>query len=340
MNTLYSESMVYSLLPKFIIQALSHHGIDQTAFLADVGVEPHELGSIEKSISLDKLSIIFERAIQVTQNPDISFYAARIAYTNILRLQLHMSTMCTSFREYLNLMPSALKIFGDIGEVVVLRDSQENIKMVWEPLFPEKMNEYFYADFFLGLASLMVGSLCSRPISVVSAALSCPPTAESSIRHSIFGSNFGFTKESCYLNFDSEVLDYQLVKLEIEHDNTSDYSVTRLFEGEIIDDPFLAQLRKVVVRQLPKGKINIDAIAADLGTSRRSLQRRLSDRNKKFSYVLSDIRSQLALRYLGDLQLSISDVAFLLGYVDQGAFTKVFKVWYGKTPRAYRQYST
>lgn len=340
MNTLYSDSMVYSLLPKCIIQALSHHGINQNTFLADIGLEPHELGSVEKSIPLDKLSFIFERAIQVTQNPDISFYAARIAYTNILRLQLHMSTMCTSFREYLNLMPSTLKIFGDIGEVVVLREGEENIKLVWKPLFPDIMKEYYYADFFLSLSSLMVGSLCSRPISVVSAALSSPSIAESPIRRSIFGSNLILTKEASHLKFDSEVLDYQLVKLEYEHEVTTDYFVTRLFESELINDPFLAQLRKVVVRQLPLGKVNIDVIAADLGTSRRSLQRRLSDRNKNFSHVLTDIRSQLSLRYLGDLQLSISDVAFLLGYVDQGAFTKAFKIWYGKTPRAYRQCST
>lgn len=340
MNTLYSESMVYSSLPKYIIQALSHHGIDQAAFLADIDVEPHELGSIEKSISLDKLSIIFEHAIQVTQNPDISLYAARIAYTNILRLQLHMSTLCASFREYLNLMPSTLKIFGDIGEVVVLRDSEENIKMVWEPLFPEKMKEDYYADFFLGLASLMVGSLCSRPISIVAAVLSCPPTEESSIRRSIFGSNLFISNEPSYLKFDSEVLDYKLVKLEYEQENASGHAVARLFQSEHINDPFLAQLRKVVVRQLPRGKINVDAIADDLGTSRRSLQRHLADRNKKFSHVLSDIRSQLALRYLGDLQLSISDVAILLGYVDQGAFTRAFKVWHGKTPKTYRQCAT
>lgn len=337
MTMLYSESMVYSSIPKYILQAISHHGIDQTVFLDDVKLDPHELESIEKSIPLDALSRIFKHAIQVTQNPDIGFYAARIAYTNILRLQMHMSTMCRSFRDYLNLMPSVFQIFGEIGEVVVSKDRGEGIRLTWNPLFPDKMKDSYYADFFLGLASLMVGSLCIRPITAVPAALCCPSAAGATIRHSIFGSNLVFTKESSYLHFDSEVLDYQLIKLEYE--NTPDYSVSRLFESEAINDPFLAQLRHVIVCQLPKGKVNVDVIAADLGTSRRSLQRRLSDRNKKFSNVLSDIRSQLALRYLDDLQLSISDVAFLLGYIDQGAFTKAFKVWYGKTPRTFRQVS-
>ena len=47
-------------------------------------------------------------------------------------------------------------------------------------------------------------------------------------------------------------------------------------------------------------------------------------------------RQELALSYLGQRDLSLTDIAFLLGYQDQSAFTHAFKEWTGGTPGGYR----
>jgi AraC-like DNA-binding protein len=41
----------------------------------------------------------------------------------------------------------------------------------------------------------------------------------------------------------------------------------------------------------------------------------------------------LAARYLEDDSLSISEIAWLLGYHDIGAFSHAYKQWTGTTPR-------
>lgn len=336
MDKQFADCLVYGYIPKFIFQAAYNHGVNRDELLNSLKMKPHELGSIEKSISLAFLNDIFERASELTKCPDIGLYAARIAYTNILKLQLHMSTICIDFREYLNLMPSVLKIFGDIGKFIISRDSTI-IRMEWIPQFPEKMQSRYYSDFFLGLACLMVNSLCIRPISPNHSKLPYQQPEDSALIRDFFGKSIDYSNECCCLVFSSDVLDYKLVKLEYEQENRLDKTVSRLFEEKVVGDQFLVNLRRVVVRKLPNGQLNIDSIVSDLGTSRRSLQRHLAERNTNFTKILTDIRSQLSIRYLSDEQLSISDVAFLLEYVDQGAFTKVFKCWHGKTPRAYRQ---
>jgi len=55
-----------------------------------------------------------------------------------------------------------------------------------------------------------------------------------------------------------------------------------------------------------------------------------------FSEVLEKLRSDLAERYLTDESLSISKIAWLLGYQEVSAFTHAFKRWTGKTPREAR----
>ena len=55
-----------------------------------------------------------------------------------------------------------------------------------------------------------------------------------------------------------------------------------------------------------------------------------------FSEVLESLKSHLAQRYLADPSLSISQIAWLLGYQEVSAFTHAFKRWTGRAPRDVR----
>jgi AraC-like DNA-binding protein len=66
--------------------------------------------------------------------------------------------------------------------------------------------------------------------------------------------------------------------------------------------------------------------------SQRSLARHLSNEGLNFSQLLNELRLELAKRYLTDEQLSVSHVAWLLGYQEVAAFSHAFKRWTGKTP--------
>jgi AraC-like DNA-binding protein len=53
--------------------------------------------------------------------------------------------------------------------------------------------------------------------------------------------------------------------------------------------------------------------------------------------MLKELRMDLATRDLADKDLSITQIAWLLGYREVSAFTNAFKRWTGKTPRTARQ---
>lgn len=87
---------------------------------------------------------------------------------------------------------------------------------------------------------------------------------------------------------------------------------------------------------LPHGKANMAEIAARLGMSRRSLARALSAEGIDFSKVLEELREALAKRYLREKGLSVSEIAWLLGYHEISSFTHAFGRWTGQTPKAFR----
>jgi AraC-like DNA-binding protein len=73
-------------------------------------------------------------------------------------------------------------------------------------------------------------------------------------------------------------------------------------------------------------------IAAHLGLSDRTLTRRLSGLGTSFDGILDRLRHQLALKYVTGSDLSLTEVAFLLGYANQPAFSLAFKRWTGRPP--------
>ena len=87
---------------------------------------------------------------------------------------------------------------------------------------------------------------------------------------------------------------------------------------------------------LPHGRATAAQVARKLGLSQRTAARRLSLEGLTFSTVLKSLRDELAQQYLSEPGLSISRIAWLLGYQEVSAFTHAFKRWTGKTPREAR----
>lgn len=88
-----------------------------------------------------------------------------------------------------------------------------------------------------------------------------------------------------------------------------------------------------IAAMLPHGKARAAVIAARLAMSQRSLARGLADEGTNFSQLLTAIRRDLANRYLEDKSLSMSQIAWLHGFQELGAFSHAFKRWNGTAPR-------
>ncbi len=99
---------------------------------------------------------------------------------------------------------------------------------------------------------------------------------------------------------------------------------------------FRVDVENAIAPLLPHGKARAAEIARMLGMSPRTLARRLAAEGLTFAGVLNELRVDLARRYLQDEDLTISEVAWLLGYREVSAFTHAFKRWTGKTPRQAR----
>lgn len=88
---------------------------------------------------------------------------------------------------------------------------------------------------------------------------------------------------------------------------------------------------------LSSGNCSIEHCAKKLGSSVRTLQATLSEQGLRFSDILERQRMELGKTYLERGEMSLDDVAAMLGYAEQSSFGRAFKRWTGATPQGYRR---
>jgi len=99
----------------------------------------------------------------------------------------------------------------------------------------------------------------------------------------------------------------------------------------------VSELRRALARRVAGGDTRLSTVARDLGTSTRTLQRRLAVAGASYQGVLDQSRCEAAERHLGDGSLSIAEISWLIGYSEPSAFHRAFKRWRGVSPQAFRQ---
>jgi len=97
-----------------------------------------------------------------------------------------------------------------------------------------------------------------------------------------------------------------------------------------------ARVERMVLEVLPKGAPTLGQVADGLGIGERTLARRLAGEGASFRQIVDEVRRDLAKGYLADPELSLAQIAYLLGYAEQSAFTNAFRRWTGRPPRRFR----
>jgi AraC-like DNA-binding protein len=102
----------------------------------------------------------------------------------------------------------------------------------------------------------------------------------------------------------------------------------------------VSRAKAVFIEQLASGEPSGADIARRLHMSRRTLQRKLAEAETSYQQLVDDTRREIALRYIDDRKMSVTDITFLLGFSGQSAFARAFKRWTGFSPTDYRNRAT
>ena len=96
------------------------------------------------------------------------------------------------------------------------------------------------------------------------------------------------------------------------------------------------RVKSIIIDLLPSGNVSDEQVAAELNMSTRALQRKLHKKETTFKQLLTEVRQELADKYIRNNQLSLTEISFMLGFSEVSSFSRAFKRWTGNSPSEYR----
>jgi AraC-like DNA-binding protein len=97
-----------------------------------------------------------------------------------------------------------------------------------------------------------------------------------------------------------------------------------------------AAVENEIKKLLSHGKAKKETVAKAVALSTRTLSRRLADEGATYEEVVDQLRRSLALQYIKEPGMSVSQIAWLLGYEGSTSFNHAFRRWTGQSPSAIR----
>ncbi|MEQ1952426.1 AraC family transcriptional regulator [Mesorhizobium sp. CN2-181] len=101
--------------------------------------------------------------------------------------------------------------------------------------------------------------------------------------------------------------------------------------------PFRTVVENAIAPLLPHAEARSKIVAKRLGLSERTFARRLQAEELSFVEILDQLRRDLAVRYIEEPEIQISQIAWLLGFHHPSGMTHACQRWFGKSPLAYRR---
>jgi AraC-like DNA-binding protein len=97
------------------------------------------------------------------------------------------------------------------------------------------------------------------------------------------------------------------------------------------------RVKGAIIEMLPSGGVSDEKVAKRLNMSTRSLQRKLQGAHTTFGKLLDEVRQEVAEHYIHDSNVSLSEIAFVLGYSEYSSFWRAYKRWKKASPSAIRK---
>ena len=309
-------------------------GADRTAILSRAAIHPAQLTEPAWRLEVTGLLRLFDVARELSGNELIGLHMGMSVRPRTFSALGYAAMSCSTLGEAVMLIPRYEGVVYD-GGVTTVRSQSGQVRVAWRSGLNDRrrtqpINEAIVAG-WLSFGRWITGmrgemrEVCFQH----------PPPPNIEKYDKFFGCPVRFEAEDNALTCDMQLMALPLV----QHDDQLRKLMEQQAQNQLRDlrGPTLTLRVITAIRQrLPQQTLTTADIASMLGLSERTLRRHLQTEGHSLSELLTRVRKELAQHYLADRELSLTDIALLLGYAEQTSFTAAFKAWTGLPPGEYR----
>ncbi|BFM15568.1 AraC family transcriptional regulator [Maricurvus nonylphenolicus] len=331
MSVVYARSL--TVLAK-VTEAL---GVSFEAMVHKAGIDIGLLNLPDATLPAEKFFRLHKEILAQTGEENFGLLCGRLSYMESFHLYMSLASAANTFREWINLLPDMVPSLGDLVKIIVKR-KDDNLVLELHIDWPTHETRCLVTDALLASTVMLMDGFSILPARPVRIDITYPQPNDSEAIKEALRAPLHFNQSVSALYYPISILDLPQMHVSTSlYDNVKDELDDFLVNFAWEADNFTVNLYSVVRRQLACSDYSVDVVAKKLNLSSRTLQRRLQERGSNYQHFVQQVKSTLATKYLKDKNLTIIDIALLLGYRDATSFSTAFKGWHGCSPSEYRR---
>lgn len=332
MTTRTGKSIAIDYVVK-VLKSAARSGVSIPELLVQVGIERESLEDATARVDRGTFLRLLLTVMEQTGDEFVGFGQGRRSKPGTFSMMAHAVINCANLEEAVRRGMDFYDLF-DLGvETSLVKEGDLVFLTVEMPTNIDFRDIIIEAVFLLTLR--FMGWLVGRPIPVHLVAFDFPASSEDSER--VFNCPIEYAQSANRITFSSDVLTLPLVQNELSLSHFLRNSLGQLLTGEVYQSGLPAQIRTLITNEYHQRVPDFAEVCAKLNMSPQTLRRRLKDANTSYQAIKDDIRKEASVYYLSKPDLSIEEIALLMGFSEASSFHRAFKKWTNKTPAEYRR---
>ena len=332
-------SREYSTACSFLVCAkltLDAHGLNGIQLLSEGGIPAKDHITSKAMLPIKTIGRSWQIVANTIDDPAIGVRAAIQHFNPVYWQSLGLALLCsTSVRDALERVVRYFTMLTDAGAVELI-ENKKSLMFIGHPLDKPEEIGYEAMEFgLMALLSLLREIFPDETLNPLEIRLLRPISSAHPDFAKLFGCPVSFGSAYELMSFDLSIVDRILPasnKSLAEYQDSYSEEFVKLNCGTDIR----TGVKSCIRRLLPSGEPTLTKVASSLGTSERSLQRRLHAERTGFRELFLETRKEMALHYIEQDQHSLLEIADLLAFSDHSNFSRAFKQWSGLSPTGYR----
>jgi AraC-like DNA-binding protein len=315
-------------------QLLESYGLDAEAIFREAGVNPEAMYDAGARLPAKAVETIVAQGYALAGDPCFALREAeffRPAHLGALGFAwLASSNLRMAFERmsrYSRMINDSLSItLEELGNHTTIRFSNE------QPGLNNDLREQIQ----LSLAVKCCRAIAGTNFNPVTVVLKQSPPADTSEYFAYFRCPLEFNQDKTALVIANDRMDGKLTGSNEQLAQLNEHIVIKYLAHTQKND-IINRSKAAIIDSLSSGSVTEQQVAEKLHMTPRNLHRKLQKENTSFKILLNEVRQDLALQYIQDRSMTLTEISFMLGFSEVSSFSRAFKNWTGKPPSEARK---
>ena len=309
---------------------------DVDMIFGSAGIAPEMAGSPTLKLKLASFCNLFEEAARNTKDDNFGLWFGNRFQPRDLGLWGYAAVSSPTLGSALENLVGLFSHHQESTEMSYVRGSDGLMRLEYQIVAPEIMERRQDAELSLGMFLNVFRECCGTRWAPEEVHFEHPQPVDWREHEQAFSAPVYFSQPTNALLFRDDILALPMPGSDLRLMAMMQMCLKQLSSQPHSMSSVIAQVRNTIRTKLPDGYPALDVVAGELRLTSSAIQRELASEGLAYKDVVEKTRHDMAMMYLRQRQLQLSEIAFLLGYSELSAFSRAVRRWTGEAPRKVR----